>query len=80
MVTAYKSQWIPLKLIADIKEGESKMILMLAIAYPDRKGVIRKRNGNKITLRANITFQQKGHRYDRFGNFEDVVKLVCVEK
>lgn len=79
VINAYNAQYIPLKLLAGMKEGDSKIITIPAKAYPNKLAAIKhdKEFVETIFLKMNITFQQQGFRYAEFGNFEDVIKLVC---
>lgn len=63
---------IPAKVLDNIKEGET--IEWNFEAPSHKRGS--EEEPQSVLLTLNLTAQQKGYRYSRFGNFEDVVKLV----
>ena len=59
--------YIPESFLKDIKEGDVKELIIPGHTY-DESG---KHAAARFKMK--IKFQQKGYRYERFGNFEDVV-------
>ena len=66
-------QWIPAKMLEGIKEGDSMMLVSPAFTNYNRT----RQSKIDVILHISMICQQKGYRYARFGNFEEVVKSVC---
>ena len=79
-----KLQWVPAKMLENVKEGDLITLITPGNAYYDEDyHVLNVRKAAKkidLILSISAVCQQQGYRYKRFGNFEDVVKLVCIEK
>lgn len=78
VINAYDLEYFPAKLLENIKEGES---ITYQSPYLRRvrevtNGSIDDIDGVEIIFDITMTCQQKGYRYQRFGNFEDVVLAV----
>lgn len=78
-VKAYKIQWVPIKLLENVKEGDTVSFISPADGYYDRKAFKLNKSECRgpIILKVSMICQQKGYRYVSFGNFEEVVKSVC---
>lgn len=59
--------YIPVSFLKDIKEGDVKELVIPGHTY-DKDG-----NYSCAGFKMKIKFQQHGYRYQRFGNFEEVV-------
>jgi hypothetical protein len=66
-------QWVPLKLLESINEGDS----LLLISPSSSNFNIKRQSSVDAILHISMICQQQGYRYQSFGNFEDVVKKVC---
>jgi hypothetical protein len=65
-------EYMPFDILKDVKEGDSINIkIPIWIRRIDDDG-----KAANATAEIKLTFQQKGYRYERFGNFEEVVKYV----
>lgn len=78
VISAYDLEYFPAKLLENIKEGES---VKYQSPYLRRVREVTDESIDdvddlEIILDITMTCQQKGYRYQRFGNFEDVVSEI----
>lgn len=66
----FRYSHLPYSLIKDMKEGDT-MDLEFEVFTEDEDD-----NRTYDTIKLHITFDQRSYRYQRFGNFEDVVRKV----
>lgn len=69
-----KLGFVPLKLIEDVKEGEIRLIK--SYAYASKASDDSDDNEEIVELYLHTEFKQREYKYYRFGNFEDVIKMV----
>ena len=65
-------EYMPLSMISNVKEGDCRILWVPVKIY----GCEHEEVDIDATAELEMTFQQKEYRYERFGNFEDVVKYV----
>ena len=63
-------EYMPLSMIVNVKEGDERVLWVPVNIY----GCDHEEVDIDATMEVEMTFQQKGYRYERFGNFEDAVK------